>query len=169
MWFTGLSGSGKSTLAAAVEEHLVACGRWAYRLDGDNVRSGLNEDLGFSPAERDENIRRVAHVARLFADAGVIALAAVISPYAQGRREARALHEQAGLRFVEVFVDTPVEVCAARDTKGLYARAMAGEIPSFTGVSDPYERPANPEVVVDHTIELTDAVPLVLTALGMPA
>ena len=169
VWFTGLSGSGKSTLAAAVEEHLVANGLAAYRLDGDNVRSGLNEDLGFSPAERDENIRRVAHVARLFADAGVIALAALISPYAQGRREARALHEQAGLRFVEVFVDTPLQVCATRDTKGLYARAQAGEIPAFTGVSDPYERPESPELVVDHTVELEAAVEMVLAALGMPA
>jgi len=168
VWFTGLSGSGKSTLAAAVEERLVACGLAAYRLDGDNVRTGLNEDLGFTPAERDENIRRVAHVARLFADAGVIALAALISPYAKGRREARALHEQAGLRFVEVFVDTPLEVCAARDTKGLYARARAGEIPAFTGVSDPYERPVAPELVVDHLVPLGEAVDLVIATLGTP-
>jgi len=168
VWFTGLSGSGKSTLAAAVEEHLVANGRAAYRLDGDNVRSGLNEDLGFAPAEREENIRRVAHVARLFADAGVVALAALISPYAEGRRQARALHEDAGLRFVEVYVDTPVELCASRDPKGLYARAMAGEVPAFTGVSDPYEPPERPEVVIEPNLALASAVDLVLEALGFP-
>jgi adenylyl-sulfate kinase len=121
IWFTGLSGSGKSTLAAAVEERLVASGRPAYRLDGDNIRSGLNVDLGFSPEGREENVRRVAEVALLFADAGLIALAALISPYAEGRRRARALHEEAGLRFVEVYVATPISVCAQRDPKGLYA------------------------------------------------
>jgi len=168
VWFTGLSGSGKSTLAAAVEEHLVANGLAAYRLDGDNVRSGLNEDLGFAPADRDENIRRVAHVARLFADAGVVALAALISPYAEGRRHARALHEEAGLRFVEVYVNTPVEVCALRDPKGLYARALAGEVPGFTGVSDPYEPPAAPELVVGPDTPLAEAVDDVLEALGIP-
>jgi adenylyl-sulfate kinase len=168
VWFTGLSGSGKSTLAAAVEEELVACGRSAYRLDGDNVRTGLNADLGFTPAERDENIRRVAHVARLFADAGVIALAALISPYAQGRLEARRLHEEAGLRFVEVYVNTPLEVCAARDTKGLYARAQTGQLRSFTGVSDPYEPPTSPDLEVDHTVPLAEAVGRVLEALGTP-
>jgi adenylyl-sulfate kinase len=166
VWFTGLSGSGKSTLAAAVEERLVACGRPAYRLDGDNVRSGLNEDLGFSPAHRDENIRRVAHVARLFADAGVVALAALISPYAEGRRQARALHEEAGLRFVEVYVDTPLAVCAARDTKGMYARAASGSLPSFTGVGDPYEPPTSPDLAVGPQIPLDEAVDLVLEALG---
>ncbi|HEX6238038.1 MAG TPA: adenylyl-sulfate kinase, partial [Acidimicrobiales bacterium] len=141
VWFTGLSGSGKSSVAVEVERALVAMGRAAYLLDGDNLRHGLNADLGFSPADRTENIRRVGEVARLFADAGVVALVPVISPYRADRRRARAIHEHVGLPFVEVFVDTPLEVCEARDPKGLYARARAGEITGFTGVDDPYEPP----------------------------
>jgi len=168
VWFTGLSGSGKSTLAAAVEEHLVANGRAAYRLDGDNMRSGLNGDLDFSPEGREENVRRVAEVARLFADAGIVALAALISPYAEGRRRARALHEDAGLRFVEVYVSTPMAVCAERDPKGLYARASAGDLSTFTGVSHPYEPPESPEVVVGHDLSLAEALERVLVALGAP-
>jgi adenylyl-sulfate kinase len=166
VWFTGLSGSGKSTLAAAVEERLVASGRPAYRLDGDNIRSGLNVDLDFSPGGRDENVRRVAEVALLFADAGLIALAALISPYAQGRRRARALHEDAGIRFVEVYVATPIAVCAQRDPKGLYARASGGEISSFTGLDHPYEAPTEPDLVVGHHLPLPEAVDRVLEALG---
>jgi adenylyl-sulfate kinase len=166
IWFTGLSGSGKSTLAAAVEERLVASGRPAYRLDGDNIRSGLNVDLGFSPEGREENVRRVAEVALLFADAGLIALASLISPYAKGRRRARALHEDAGVRFVEVYLSTPVSVCAERDPKGLYARASEGEISSFTGVDHPYEPPAEPDVLVGHHLPLEEAVARVLEALG---
>jgi adenylyl-sulfate kinase len=166
VWFTGLSGSGKSTLAAAVEEHLVASGRPAYRLDGDNIRSGLNVDLGFSPEGREENVRRVAEVALLFADAGLIALASLISPYAKGRRRARALHEDAGVRFVEVYLSTPASVCAERDPKGLYARATEGEITSFTGVDHPYEPPSEPDVVVGHHLPLEEAVTRVLAALG---
>jgi len=166
IWFTGLSGSGKSTLAAAVEERLVATGRPAYRLDGDNIRSGLNVDLDFSPEGRDENVRRVAEVALLFADAGLIALAALISPYAEGRRRARALHEDAGLPFVEVYVATPVSVCAQRDPKGLYRRASAGEITSFTGLDHPYEPPTAPDVVVGHHLPLSEAVERVLGVLG---
>ena len=169
VWFTGLSGSGKSTLAGAVEEHLVANGRAAYRLDGDNVRSGLNGDLDFTPEGREENVRRVAEVARLFADAGIVALAALISPYAEGRRRARALHEDAGLRFVEVYVATPMAVCAQRDPKGLYARAAAGSLSTFTGVSHPYEPPTSPELVVSHDVALPEAVDLVLGALGAPS
>ena len=169
VWFTGLSGSGKSTLAAAVEEHLVANGRAAYRLDGDNVRSGLNGDLDFTPEGREENVRRVAEVARLFADAGIVALAALISPYAEGRRRARALHEDAGLRFVEVYVATPVAVCAQRDPKGLYARAATGDVSTFTGVSHPYEPPTSPELVLSHEVPLSEAVDLVLAALGAPS
>ena len=165
IWFTGLSGSGKSTLAAAVEERLVANGRPAYRLDGDNIRSGLNVDLGFSPEGREENVRRVAEVALLFADAGLIALAALISPYTEGRRRARALHEDAGLRFVEVYVATPISVCAQRDPKGLYARASVGEITSFTGLDHPYEPPTAPDLVVGHHLPLTEAVERVLGAL----
>jgi adenylyl-sulfate kinase len=166
VWFTGLSGSGKSTLAAAVEERLVASGRPAYRLDGDNIRSGLNVDLGFSPEGREENVRRVAEVALLFADAGIIALAALISPYAKGRGRARALHEDAGIRFVEVYVATPVSVCAKRDPKGLYRRASEGEISSFTGLDHPYEPPTAPDLVVGHHLPLDDAVERVLEALG---
>jgi len=146
VWFTGLSGSGKSTVAAAVERALVAAGRPAYLLDGDNLRHGLNADLGFSASDRTENIRRVGEVARLFADAGVVALVPVISPYRADRARARAIHDAAGLRFVEVFVDTPIEVCEARDPKGLYAKARAGEIVGFTGVDDPYEAPERPDL-----------------------
>ena len=166
VWFTGLSGSGKSTLAAAVEERLVASGRPAYRLDGDNLRSGLNGDLDFSREGREENVRRVAEVALLFADAGMVALAALISPYAEGRRRARTLHEEAGIRFVEVYVATPVAVCADRDPKGLYRLASAGELSSFTGVSHPYEPPVSPDLVVGHHLPLSDAVESVLGALG---
>jgi len=166
IWFTGLSGSGKSTLAAAVEERLVASGRPAYRLDGDNIRSGLNVDLGFSPEGREENVRRVAEVALLFADAGLVALAALISPYAKGRRRARTLHEDAGIPFVEVYLATPLSVCAERDPKGLYARATEGEISSFTGLDHPYEPPEAPDLVVGHHIALAEAADRVLAALA---
>lgn len=146
IWFTGLSGSGKSTIAAAVEEALVAAGQPAYLLDGDNVRHGLNGDLGFTAGDRTENVRRIAHVAQLMADAGVVALVPVISPYRAGREWARQIHAAAGLPFVEVFVDAPLQTCMERDVKGLYARAIAGEIPHFTGISDPYEPPEEPEL-----------------------
>src|SRR5579863_5961485 len=169
VWFTGLSGSGKSTLAAAVEERLVASGRPAYRLDGDNIRSGLNVDLGFSPEGREENVRRVSEVALLFADAGLIALAALISPYAKGRARARALHEDAGVKFVEVYVATPIAVCAQRDPKGLYARASVGEITSFTGLDHPYEPPTEPDLVVGHHLPLSEAVDRILAALDSGA
>ncbi len=141
VWLTGLSGSGKSTVAAEVEHKLVASGRPAYLLDGDNLRHGLNADLGFSAADREENVRRVGEVARLFADAGLVAVVSLVSPYRAHRDQVRGLHEAAGLRFVEVFVDTPLEVCESRDPKGMYARARAGEITGFTGVDDPYEAP----------------------------
>ena len=146
VWFTGLSGSGKSTVAALVERSLVAVGRPAYLLDGDNLRHGLNGDLGFSAADRTENIRRVGEVARLFADAGVVALVPVISPYRADRSRVRAIHEDVGLPFLEVFVDTPLSVCEERDPKGLYAKARAGEIRGFTGIDDPYEAPADPDL-----------------------
>jgi bifunctional enzyme CysN/CysC len=146
VWFTGLSGSGKSTVAAEVERSLVAAGRPAYLLDGDNLRHGLNADLGFAAADRTENIRRVGEVARLFADAGVVALVPVISPYRADRDRARSIHEAVGLRFVEVFVDTPLELCESRDPKGLYAKARAGEIVGFTGIDDPYESPVRPDL-----------------------
>ena len=146
VWFTGLSGSGKSTVATAVEKLLVEAGRPAYVLDGDNIRHGLNGDLGFSAADRDENVRRVAEVGRLFADAGVVALVPLVSPYRAARDSARALHDAAGLDFFEVFVDTPLELCERRDPKGLYAKARAGEIRGFTGIDDPYEAPLAPEL-----------------------
>lgn len=146
VWFTGLSGSGKSTVAVEVEKRLVDAGRPAYLLDGDNLRHGLNGDLGFSAEDRAENVRRVGEVARLFADAGVVALVPVISPYVADHDRVRQIHRMAGLPFLEVFVDTPLEVCEARDPKGLYAKARAGEITGFTGVDDPYEPPTAPEV-----------------------
>ncbi len=148
IWFTGLSGSGKSTVAAAAERLLLGLGRPAYLLDGDNLRHGLNGDLGFSAADRSENVRRVGEVARLFADAGVVALVPLISPYRADRDQVRASHEAAGLFFAEVHVDTPIELCEQRDPKGLYARARAGELTGFTGIDDPYEAPLAPELVL---------------------
>ena len=146
VWLTGLSGSGKSTVASALTAQLTARGILTYTLDGDNLRHGLNGDLGFSADDRAENVRRVGEVARLFADAGVVALVPLISPYRAGRDHARALHAAAELPFVEVFVDTPIEVCEQRDPKGLYAKARAGEITGFTGIDDPYEPPEAPEL-----------------------
>jgi bifunctional enzyme CysN/CysC len=148
VWFTGLSGSGKSTVASAVATLLTERGVLSYTLDGDNLRHGLNGDLGFSADDRAENVRRVGEVARLFADAGVVALVPLISPYRAGRDHARALHEAAGLPFLEVFVDTPIEVCEQRDPKGLYAQARAGKITGFTGIDDPYEPPLAAELVI---------------------
>jgi bifunctional enzyme CysN/CysC len=148
VWLTGLSGSGKSTVAHEAERLLVAQGRPAYVLDGDNLRHGLNGDLGFSAADRTENVRRVGHVARLFADAGVVALVPLISPYTADRDLVRAMHDEADLAFVEVHVDTPIEVCEQRDPKGLYAKARTGEITGFTGVDDPYEAPTAPDLVL---------------------
>lgn len=148
VWFTGLSGSGKSTVAAEVERTLVEAGRPAYLLDGDNLRHGLNGDLGFSAADRDENVRRVSEVARLLADAGTVALVPLISPYRAARDRAREVHAAAGLPFVEVHVDTPLELCEQRDPKGLYAKARAGELTGFTGIDDPYEPPEHPELVL---------------------
>ena len=148
VWLTGLSGSGKSTVASALAALLTERGVLSYTLDGDNLRHGLNGDLGFSADDRAENVRRVGEVARLFADAGVVALVPLISPYRAGRDHARALHAAAGLVFVEVFVDTPIEVCEQRDPKGLYAKARAGEIKGFTGIDDPYEPPFAPELVI---------------------
>jgi len=166
VWFTGLSGSGKSTIAVGVEAELVRAGRAACLLDGDNLRHGLNSDLGFSAEDRAENVRRVAEVARILADAGVVALPTLISPYAEGRAHARRIHEERGLPFVEVWVSTPIDVCEARDPKGLYARARAGEIKGFTGIDDPYEAPADPDLELPaHDMALEDAVSSVLRLL----
>jgi bifunctional enzyme CysN/CysC len=148
VWLTGLSGSGKSTVASVLTGLLTERGILTYTLDGDNLRHGLNGDLGFSADDRAENVRRVGEVARLFADAGVVALVPLISPYRAGRDRARALHVAAGLVFLEVFVDTPIEVCEQRDPKGLYAKARAGELKGFTGIDDPYEPPLAPELVI---------------------
>src|SRR4051812_47943134 len=148
IWLTGLPGSGKSTLAGGVEAWLVGQGRPAYRLDGDNLRHGLNGNLGFAPADRAENVRRTAHVAALLADAGMVVLVALVSPYDADRRLAREIHAERGLAFVEVFVDTPLELCEQRDPKGLYARARRGELTGMTGVDDPYEAPSQPDLVV---------------------
>lgn len=154
VWFTGLSASGKSTVAFTVEHALVESGRLAYVLDGDNVRHGLNRNLGFSAEDREENIRRIGEVAKLFADAGAIVLTSFISPYRADRDKARALHEQADLPFIEVFVEAPLEVCEQRDPKGLYAKARAGELKQFTGIDDPYEPPEKAELIV-HTDKQT--------------
>lgn len=163
VWLTGLSASGKSTVAVELERRLVAAGIPAYRLDGDNLRHGLNADLGFGAEDRAENVRRVGAVAQLFADAGTVAVASLISPYRADRDRVRAAHEAAGLRFVEVFVDTPIEQCEARDPKGMYAKARAGEITGFTGVDDPYERPEHAELVL--TPEDGDPAALATTIL----
>jgi bifunctional enzyme CysN/CysC len=171
VWLTGLSGSGKSTIAAALEARLVADGVLVAMLDGDNLRHGLNGDLGFDRDARVENVRRVAEVARLLADTGVVVLAPVISPYRDGRERARAIHDDGGLVFLEVFVDTPLEVCEQRDVKGLYAKARAGEITGFTGIDDPYEAPEAPDHLVPAGQSVDDAVDGIITALrsrGVP-
>ena len=154
VWFTGLSGSGKSTVAVEVEKRLVESGRLVYRLDGDNLRHGLNGDLGFSEADRTENIRRTGEVCRLLVDAGVIVLASFVSPFRADRDQVRKLHEDAAMPFFEAYVRVPLEVAEARDPKGLYAKARAGEIKGFTGIDQPYEEPVSPELVVD-TSELS--------------
>jgi len=150
LWFTGLSGSGKSTVARVVETKLFEAGHLCYVLDGDNIRFGLNKNLGFSPADRAENIRRIGEVAKLFADAGLITLTAFISPYREDREKARALLQDG--EFIEVYVKCPLEECEKRDTKGLYRKARTGEIREFTGISAPYEEPAAPELVLDTSV-----------------
>ncbi len=147
IWFTGLSGSGKSTVAYTLEHALVQRGHLAYVLDGDNIRHGLNKNLGFSAEDREENIRRIGEVGKLFVDTGVITLTAFISPYRKDRDANRALLQPG--EFVEVFMDTPMDVCEERDPKGLYKKARAGEIKGFTGIDDPYEAPENPELVIN--------------------
>ncbi|MDP8205117.1 MAG: adenylyl-sulfate kinase [Candidatus Electryonea clarkiae] len=147
IWLTGLPSSGKSTTAFTLEHDLIKRGRLAYVLDGDNVRHGLNKNLGFSAEDREENIRRISEVALLFADAGIITITSFISPYRQDRDLARKKHGEKGLPFIEIFVDTPIEICEARDPKGLYKKARMGELKGFTGIDDPYESPLNPEFV----------------------
>lgn len=166
LWFTGLSGSGKSTIAFTLEHALVQMGRLAYVLDGDNIRHGLNKNLGFSAADRAENIRRIGEVAKLFADASVLTMASFISPYRADRDAVRALHDAGKVPFIEIYVQTPIAVCEQRDPKGLYKKARAGELKGFTGIDDPYEEPTNPELRLDmgtHTPH--QAVEIVLTEL----
>jgi bifunctional enzyme CysN/CysC len=170
LWLTGLPASGKSTLATEVERRLVTAGRQAYRLDGDNLRHGLNGDLGFDAASRAENVRRTAHVAALLADSGAVAIVSLVSPYAADRAAARAVHERLDVPFVEIYVDTPLHECERRDPKGLYARARTGEIAAFTGISDRYDEPVAPEArVVGHGTAVEAQVGAVLAALERAA
>jgi bifunctional enzyme CysN/CysC len=165
LWFTGLSGAGKSTIANLVERRLYALGRHSYLLDGDNVRHGLNKDLGFKEADRVENIRRVAEVAKLMVDAGLITLVSFISPFRSERRMARTLVEEG--EFIEVFVDTPISVAEERDPKGLYKKARRGEIANFTGIDSPYQPPENAEIRIDTTaLTAEEAAEQVLHELG---
>lgn len=151
LWFTGLSGSGKSTLAFTLENALVQAGHLAYVLDGDNIRQGLNKNLSFSAADREENIRRIGEVAKLFADAGLITLTSFISPFRKDRELVRELHQAGNIPFIEVYVNTPIATCEQRDPKGLYKKARAGQLKGFTGIDDPYEEPLQPELNIDCT------------------
>ena len=166
LWFTGLSGSGKSTIAVALEEALFERGHLSYRLDGDNIRLGINKNLGFPAEDRTENIRRIGEIAKLFVDSSVIALTSFISPYREDRDKVRALHEEAGMLFIEVFVDCALAEAEKRDPKGLYKKARAGEIKNFTGIDDPYEAPENAEIHL-HTdqMSLQEEVDLLLEYL----
>jgi len=162
IWLTGLSASGKSTIACALEQHLIHLKKFAYRLDGDNIRFGLNKDLGFDKKSRNENIRRIGEVSRLFADASCICITAFISPYRADRQVARELHTKNGAAFVEVYVDAPLSVVEERDPKGLYKKARAGEIKDFTGISAPYEAPENPEIHIrTDQLDVTQSVALI--------
>jgi bifunctional enzyme CysN/CysC len=151
IWFTGLSGSGKSTLANLLEVELHKQGKHTYLLDGDNIRQGLNKDLGFTDADRVENIRRIAEVAKLMMDAGLIVMTAFISPFKRERAMAKQLIGEEN--FIEVFVDTPLEICEERDPKGLYKKARQGKLPNFSGISSPYEVPENPDITIDGSVE----------------
>ena len=151
LWFTGLSGSGKSTIAFTLEHALIQRGHLAYVLDGDNIRHGLNKNLGFSAADREENIRRIGEVAKLFADGGIVTMTSFISPYRKDRDAVRALHVAGQLPFFEIHVNTPIETCEERDPKGLYKKARAGQLKNFTGIDDPYEQPLHPELTIDAT------------------
>ncbi|WP_238905198.1 adenylyl-sulfate kinase [Clostridium sp. YIM B02506] len=153
LWFTGLSGSGKSTVASSLEKRLHDMGKLTYTLDGDNVRHGLNSDLGFSDEDRVENIRRIGEISKLFVDAGVITIATFVSPFREDRQKVRDL---LGKDFVEIYIDCPIEVCEKRDPKGIYKKARAGEIKHFTGIDSPYESPINPEIVVSTHLNTLD-------------
>ena len=146
LWFTGLPSSGKSTVAVALEQELFKRGKISYRLDGDNIRSGINKNLGFSAEDRTENIRRIGEIAKLFVDCGIISLSSFISPYREDREHVRKLHDASDMPFIEVYVDCSLDVAEARDPKGLYRKARAGEIKNFTGIDDPYEPPETPDI-----------------------
>lgn len=165
LWFTGLSGAGKSTLAFTLEHMLIKQNVKCYVLDGDNVRHGLNNNLGFSDTDRKENIRRVGEVSKLFADAGMVVLSSFISPFKKDRRLVREIHQQDGLPFIEVFVDTPFEVCEERDSKHLYEKARRGEIKDFTGIDSPYEVPENPELVITPSSSPEDSANKIIAYL----
>ena len=165
LWLTGLSGSGKSTIAHALDAHLTSVGIYSYVLDADNVRHGLNGDLGFSDDDRRENVRRMGEVARLFADAGVVTIVPIISPFRASRDAVRASHHTSGLPFVEVYVDTPLVVCAERDPKGLYAKQRTGEMTGLSGVDAPYEAPTTPEVTIGRAGESVETAVEILAAI----
>ncbi|XP_030909255.1 bifunctional 3'-phosphoadenosine 5'-phosphosulfate synthase 2 [Melopsittacus undulatus] len=166
VWLTGLSGAGKTTIGFALEEYLLSHGIPCYSLDGDNVRHGLNKNLGFSSGDREENIRRIAEVARLFADAGLVCITSFISPFAKDRKNARKIHEAAGLPFFEIFVDAPLNICESRDVKGLYKKARAGEIKGFTGIDSEYEKPESPELVLKtNTASVSECIQQVVELL----
>lgn len=166
LWFTGLSGSGKSTVAVALEKALFEQGRLCYRLDGDNIRHGINKNLGFSAEDRAENIRRIGEIAKLFCDAGVISLSSFVSPYRADRDMVRELHDEAGIPFIEIFMKTSLETAESRDPKGLYKLAREGKIKNFTGIDDPYEEPLSPEIVLDtEALSLEQEVEHLMDAL----
>ncbi len=166
LWMTGLSGSGKSTISVALERSLFEKGILSYRLDGDNIRLGINKNLGFSADDRKENIRRIGEVSKLFTDAGIITLASFISPYRKDREEVRKIHAGSGLTFVEIFIDCSLKSAEERDPKGLYKKARNGEIKNFTGIDDPYEAPTNPEIhLISDKMSLDDEVKTVLNYL----
>ena len=166
IWFTGLSGSGKSTIAVALESALMSKQKLSYRLDGDNIRLGINKNLGFSAEDRTENIRRIGEVAKLFSDAGIITLASFISPYLADRDDVRQLHASADIAFVEVFVDCSLASAESRDPKGLYKKARAGEIKNFTGIDDPYEAPQNAEIhLISDKMTVDEEVDLIISYL----
>jgi bifunctional enzyme CysN/CysC len=163
LWLTGLSGSGKSTIANALEKKLFSLGMHAYVLDGDNLRLGLNKDLGFTKEDRAENVRRVAEVAKLLVDAGLIVITALVSPFEQDRAQAKAIFEEG--EFKEIFINTPVEICIERDPKGLYKKAAKGEIPNFTGVGQDYEAPKSPDLTLDGTAYIEDSIAAILKGI----
>jgi len=166
LWFTGLSGSGKSTVAVALEKALHKLGKLSYRLDGDNIRLGINQNLGFSAEDRTENIRRIGEISKLYCDTGIITLNSFISPYREDRDQVRRIHEDGGYNFIEVHVNCSLECAEERDPKGLYKKARAGEIKNFTGIDDPYEAPENPEITLNtDSMSIEEEIEIILNYL----